>query len=162
MSKLFVLALVVVFFSLAKADFATLQQQTEDELAMSKSRYSNFELFLKEEHEADELYKEVKKECDDVEHQFDLLVVEIVKVREKKDLQPALWKRVNPIITNLTNEIRDVETLVDHEEKKGKIEKMLHDKVAHAVLLSRLDHGKKKLADFLQKLLKFGDFAKAE
>ncbi|KAI1716141.1 hypothetical protein Ddc_10560 [Ditylenchus destructor] len=105
MSSLLVLALVTAFFALGEANFATLQEQTEDKLAMSKSRYSNFELFLKEEHEADELYREVKKECDDVEYQFDLLVVEIVKVREKKDLEPAFWKRVNAIITNLTKEI---------------------------------------------------------
>ncbi|KAI1705224.1 hypothetical protein Ddc_15821 [Ditylenchus destructor] len=159
MSSLFMLALGLAFFALGKADFGTFQEQTEDEAAMSKSRYSNFELLLKDEHNATALYKEVKKECDDVETQFDLLVVEIVKLKEKKDLQAGFRARVNPIMINLTNEIRDVENLVHDAEKKGKLEKMFHDKVTHAVLLSRLDHGYKKFGHFMLKLNDFEDFA---
>ncbi|KAI1707212.1 hypothetical protein DdX_12591 [Ditylenchus destructor] len=157
MSKLSMLALVAAFFAFAAADFATLQEQTEDEAAMSKSRYSNFELLLKDEHNAAPLYKKVEKECDDVEHQFDLMVAEIVKLREKKDLQAGFRGRVNPKMINLTNEIRDVENLV--HDKKGEIEKMLHDKVTHAVLLSPLDHGYKKFGHLMQKINEFEDFA---
>ncbi|KAI1699738.1 hypothetical protein Ddc_18425 [Ditylenchus destructor] len=161
MSKLYVLALVAAFFAFAKADFATLQEQTEDQLAMSKSRISNFELFLKDEHKAEALYKEVEKECDDVEHQYDLLVAEIVKLKEKKDLEPPFWTRIHGITKILVTERSDLDNLLTHKDKKGEIEKMLHDKITHDIIISRLEHGGDKFDDFVRKLLEFEKHANA-
>ncbi|KAI1716145.1 hypothetical protein Ddc_10565 [Ditylenchus destructor] len=158
--KLFVLALVAAFFVLGEADFATLQQQVEDELAMTKSRFSNFELFLKEEHNAKDLYQEVKKKCDDVEHQFDLLVVEIVKLKEENDVKDDAFKnRVQAITKILAKERDGLDNLLTHKDKKGEIEKMLHDKITHDIIISRLEHGGNKFDDFVRKLMEFEEFA---
>ncbi|KAI1716146.1 hypothetical protein Ddc_10566 [Ditylenchus destructor] len=154
--KLFVIALVAAFFALGEADFETLQQQVEDELAMSRSRLSNFELFLKEEHNAKVLYQQVKNKCDHVKHQFDLLVVEIVKLRGKEDLNAKGFRaRVNPIIPNLSNEFKNIANLI----AKYEIKDMLQDKVTHAIIMSRLKHGVDKYEDFVVKLGKFEEFA---